>query len=170
MANRSKHPRPRGPAITGKGYGTQRRILFEHARTHIERSIAEGFFCEAIAIIESVISDRLESRVSYLTKSNVGFETLGYLLGELRRVESDSEMLAIALETDEWRKKRNGALHELVKVEANKPVYTWQDRMRDIAVSASEGYEILKRVYHRVAALNPKHLDRVFPPPSKRSR
>ena len=76
--------RSRGKAYAGKGYGTRRRLLFEAARDHIERSIEVGFFCEAIAVSESIIADRLESRLSWLTKQNVGFKTLGWLVNQMR--------------------------------------------------------------------------------------
>ena len=74
-------------------------------------------------------------------------------------------MLAIADELDMWRTRRNEALHELVKVEADRPFLPWDGRMKEIARSASDGYVLLKRLYHRVADLHTQHLDRVFPYP-----
>jgi hypothetical protein len=53
----TKEPRrQRGEAGEGAGYGTQRRKLQENARRHVELSIEKGFFCEAIAILESIIA------------------------------------------------------------------------------------------------------------------
>ena len=76
--------RLRGEAYTGKGYGTLRYRLFVRARKRIESSIRRGYFCEAIAICESVIGDRLESRLSYLSKKNIGFRNLGHLIINLK--------------------------------------------------------------------------------------
>ena len=69
------HKRPRGEASSGKGYGSLRYRLFKSAGPHIEKSIREGYYCEAITIIESVITDRLESRLSFLKQNNIGFQT-----------------------------------------------------------------------------------------------
>jgi hypothetical protein len=167
--------RRRGEAYSGKGYGTRRRLLFEAARDHIEHSIELGFFCEAIAVSESIIADRLESRLSWLTKQNVGFRTLGWLIKELRKCEVDSELAHLLGELDTWRKRRNGALHEMVKVADDGSVpdwktrpSDWQIRMAELAMSARAGYELVKRLYHRVADLNPRHYDRVFPVPELR--
>jgi hypothetical protein len=181
--------RRRGPAFKGQGYGNRRRLLQEAARDHIEDSIRKGFFCEAIAISESIISDRLESRLSWLAedfpdKSSeavsghrpvIGFWELGRLIKWLRVCETDSELVQLLEELDEWRKRRNGALHEMVKVADDGRVPDWQTRptdwqvrMAELAVSASAGYELVKRLYHRVADLNPRHHDRVFPYPERR--
>jgi hypothetical protein len=159
--------RQRGEAYSGEGYGTLRYNLFRAARDHIESSIKAGYHCEAIAIIESVISDRLESRLSWLSKQNYGFKTLGWLIKKLRGYETDSELTMLLEDLDKWRERRNGAIHELVKVEAGKPHIGWCERMAELATSARDGYELLKRLYHRVADLNPKHLDRVFPRPEQ---
>lgn len=158
----------RAPAWTGEGNGARRTSIFRHARRHIEQCISSGYNCEAIALIESVISDRLESRLSYLTKTDVGFKTLGYLLNELRQHEADPKMLEIAGELDKWRIRRNEALHELVKVEANKPFLPWEGRMKEIAKSATDGYVLLLRLYHQVADLHTRHPDRIFPFPPDR--
>jgi hypothetical protein len=166
----------RGEAFAGHGYGTRRRLLLEAARGQIERSIVAGFFCEAIAVSESIISDRLESRLSWLTKQNVGFKTLGWLIKELKKYEFNSDMNRILIELDGWRVQRNSALHEMVKVAADGPIpdwesrpSDWQVRMDDLSVTARQGYDLVQQVYHCVAGLNPKHNDRVFPYPKMRN-
>lgn len=65
--------RMRPEAFSGHGYGTLRYNLFRQAKKRIERSIKEGYYCEAIAIIESVITDRLESQLSYLKQKTLAF-------------------------------------------------------------------------------------------------
>ncbi len=154
--------RARGEAYEGKGYGTQRYRLFKNARARIEISIAAGYYCEAIAIIESVISDRLESRVSHLKGENFGFKNLGPLLKEAEKLETDQDMRVLVEKIDTWRQERNKALHELVKVERDKPQVSWDDRMKAMKQTAIDGYMLLKQIYNRVADLNPLHTDRVF--------
>jgi hypothetical protein len=186
IARHGYSKRGRGQAYQRVGYGTRRLLLQAAARDHIERSIKEGFFCEVIAISESIISDRLESRLSWLAKDfpdqgndtgpnyqyAIGFWELGRLIKWLRVCETDSKLRELLDALDNWRKERNGALHEMVKVAADGPVpdwktqpSDWQRRLDKLAKSACVGYELVKRLYHQVADLNPWHHDRVFPYP-----
>jgi hypothetical protein len=54
--------------------------------TAIEHSI----FLEATALIESLISNKLESRLGELLKAPVSFDTIGKLLNSIRKVETDT--------------------------------------------------------------------------------
>jgi hypothetical protein len=154
--------RRRGEAYTGKGHGTLRYELFTRAKRRIEASMASGHYCEVIALCESIIADRLESRLSFLRRENVGFETLGPLLTGLEKAETDSELLKLVAELRQWAKKRNRALHELVKIEDGVPHLSWDQRIELLQGDAQCGYELLKGLYNRVADLNPSHTDRVF--------
>lgn len=167
MANRK-----RGEAFSGDGYGTRRRMLFERARLQIECSIEHGFYCEAITLSESIIADRLESRLSYLRQQNCGFQMLGGLVKELGKEERNQLMLDTVQAVDVWRQLRNRAVHEMVKIAARGPVDDWQDKPCDWDIrtaflkdTAHHGYELSQHIYLRVAELNPRHHDRVFPAP-----
>jgi len=154
--------RERGEAFEGKGYGRLRYNLFVEAKSRIEQSIRDGYYCEAITITESIISDRLESRLSFLKSENVGFYNLGYLLTGLKEIETDPDLITIIGEIDSWRRQRNKAIHELVKIERGRELITWGKRIAAIGETAREGYQLLVRLYRRVADLNPRHTDRVF--------
>ena len=167
IARPTKRPRRlRAEAGEGRGYGTQRRRLQEKARDQIERSIEMGFFCEAIAIIDSIITDRLESRLSWLQHDNSGFRTLGGFR-ELKQIETDKVLRDILDHVEAWAARRNAALHEMVKVERECPEQSWEERLVETERTARDGYEIAKHLYHRVADLNPRHPDRVFPQPKR---
>jgi len=167
----------RGEAFSGNGYGTRRRMLYESARDQIERSIQSGFYGEAIALCESILADRLESRLSFLRNKNRGFQTLGTLVCALRSVEKGdaTQPLRDTIEAiDVWRKLRNRALHQMVKVADNGPIADWQNKPTDWKVRtdflqriASLGYELAQHLYLRVAELNPQHHDRVLPTPRR---
>jgi hypothetical protein len=164
--NAPKRKRLRGEAFTGQGYGRDRYLLFQQARERIERALKENYPCEAVAIIESIITDRLESRMSFLTKTSVGFETLGALIHGLEKKEVDPILRSLIPELDGWRKRRNVAIHELVKVEVGSSRLSWAERILQLQGTANAGYELLKAVYTRVAELNPSHTDRVFGEPA----
>lgn len=158
------------PAYSGDGYGTMRRNLFESARMHIEGAIEQGYYCEAIAICESVISDRLESRLSFLKKEPVAFGTLARLCKEIKKHEEEGGIRDILPKVNLWRESRNRALHEMVKVYAQQTDQTWALRMKAIRQVAHDGYRLACRIYWRVAELNPNHPDRVFPEPENVER
>lgn len=170
MTQPKKPKRIRGVAFSGKGYGRLRLHLFTHARYHIEQCINHNYHCEAIAVIESVITDRLESRLSYILgqevgSKEVGFETLGRLIQSLRKKETDEELCSLLDTLDVWREKRNKAIHELVKIEEGKPHKRWEQRLQELQTTSREGYKILKQIYHRVAVLNPQLKDFTSPFP-----
>lgn len=153
--------RERAEAFTGEGYGRQRYRLFCAARERIIFCIKRGFYLEAITIIESIIADRLESRISHLQGENYGFETLGVSIRKAKRLDNDTKMRAILDRIDEWRKERNRSLHEMVKIEKGTKL-TWNERTKRNKSIAIEGYRVLVEMYQRVAALNPRHTDLVF--------
>ncbi len=169
--------RVRGEAFSGHGYGTRRRMLYESAREQIERSIQSGFYGEAIAQCESILADRLESRLSFLQNKNRGFQTVGKLACDLRSVEKGDEtqlLRATVSAVEVWAQLRNCALHEMVKVADKGPIADWQDKPTDWEVRtaflrriALLGYELAQHLYLRVAELNPKHRDRVLPNPER---
>jgi hypothetical protein len=154
--------RIRGQAYEGKRYGSLRYQLYVAAKKRIEECIQTGYYCEAITIIESVITDRLESRLSFLKGEDFSFKTLGTLILEAGKFEQDTELIGLLKELDTWRENRNRAIHELVKVEKGKILSSWDERMQVISNTANEGYRILELIYRRVADLNPLHTDRVF--------
>ena len=69
----------RAEAYEGEGYSTLRYRLYHKAKQQIEKSLAEGYYLEATTLVEPIIPDRLESRISFLQQANTGFKTLGYL-------------------------------------------------------------------------------------------
>jgi hypothetical protein len=112
------------------------------------------------------LPDRLESRLSWLKKSNSGFRTLGGFQ-ELKKMESDGELLIILRHVEAWARRRNAALHEMVKVERGVLHRGWEVRIVEAERTARDGYELAKHLYHRIADLNPNHADRVFPRPRR---
>ena len=74
----------------------------------------KGYYLEAITIMESLITDRLESRAIFLGIEKAGFNMLGALCKKLKGDPALSEILP---EVSTWRESRNSALHELAKNE-----------------------------------------------------
>ena len=73
----------------------QRRALIAESFTWIQKTIDEGFYVEAVSLIESLAADRLESRLSYLVEYNAGFQNLNTLIDKTYKEEYDDQLKSI---------------------------------------------------------------------------
>ena len=80
--------------------GKIRYVRYKHVLEQYKKAMENGFYLEAVTLMESIISDRLESRAAYLEKTN-GFETLGKLCNIL---SSDDILKDIIPQVEKWKK------------------------------------------------------------------
>jgi hypothetical protein len=144
MTNKTqKQKRIRAVAGSEQGVGMQRYRLYQRAWDQIGTAVQSGFYLEAITLIESLISDRLESRARYLTGDDHGFQNLGPLLKVVRATDRDPDFLEAYKAIDKWRDSRNGAMHEVVKFEQGACV-TWDDKVKPLPSIVRQGRHALK--------------------------
>lgn len=138
--------RTRATASPGTSVGIQRYALYKAAYSRIKLATEQGFYLEAITLIESLISDRLESRLTFLKKTDFSFKTLGTLIDQMKAQESNSDIqVLIADRLNKWRNSRNISIHEMVKL-SNSDASTWLDRTNTLSFVAEEGFEILREL------------------------
>ncbi|MGL5001347.1 MAG: hypothetical protein ACRDAM_00225 [Casimicrobium sp.] len=126
--------------------------LYKSAYSRVNEAIAEGYFLEAITIIESLIADRLESRLGFTSKKPEGFLTLGKLKARLAK-ETDATLKGIVDdELMEWTKRRNDALHGMAKLEHG-VIEDWASRYLRQKKVAADGKALLGKIDKRVKAL-----------------
>jgi hypothetical protein len=101
-----------------------------------------GYHLEAITLLECILADRLESRASYLTGRNEGYQNLGSLIHTLRHRESTEEFRNLVRQIDAWRKLRNQALHEMVKFQSGEHP-TWKEKLETLPHIVREGEKVL---------------------------
>ncbi|MHB1156630.1 MAG: hypothetical protein ACYC26_07310 [Phycisphaerales bacterium] len=137
--------------------GPQRYKLYRCAHERIAEAIKKGFYLEAIALSESIISDRLEARRAWRNEQTPKareFGTVGRLaanrMGDLKE---PPEMKEICKEVQAWAKTRNIALHQIVKV-AEGDSTPWEVRYENAKRSAIDGLRLCKRVSNIVQRLN----------------
>lgn len=135
--------------LPGSRVGKQRQMLYAAGVTRIREAIDSGYALEAIALCESLMSDRLEARWAWKghqSPSSRSFSTLGNLARKLRndRDESD-EALKIYEAVAIWAAKRNSALHEMFKLSEGE-VCDWQTRYNEFASVAADGFMLSKKV------------------------
>jgi hypothetical protein len=100
---------------------TEKFLSYAKAWEQINAAIDAGFNLEAITIQESIISDRLLSYVRGVDPSSKIHDRSGFgeLITRWRKLAGASLIKPDGSDlgkiTDEWRKKRNKAVHGLVK-------------------------------------------------------
>ncbi len=141
-----KAMRLRAQALPDIDVGALRYSLYKEGHARIQAAISAGYFLEAISLIESLMSDRLESRLSHLTGSNVAFQNLGPLIDLMRQHEKDADVLAlVTAKVDNWRRGRNSAAHEMLKIEVG-DTRSWDVRQDQLKTVAASGYRVLKEL------------------------
>ncbi|MDP6396431.1 MAG: hypothetical protein QGI16_06850 [Candidatus Marinimicrobia bacterium] len=125
--------------------GKERYKLFAEVIERIQKAEKEGFYLEAIALLESIIADRLESRLCYITGSNVGFHTLGFLIRLIKLFEKQTQIIKVADQIEKWSKKRNTCLHEMAKIALNNSK-TWVEKVNFCEDTISEGIELFREI------------------------
>jgi hypothetical protein len=136
--------------------GKERYELYKSAFTWIKEAIDNGYYLEAISIVESLICDRLESHLSFLLGKDFSFKTLGALINTVKQHETNSSLRSLILDDlDKWRKSRNRAAHEMVKIEAGKQI-SWSERVRINELTATEGLALLRKIDYQVRVLRTK--------------
>lgn len=125
------------------GVGLTRYQLYQKAWERITSASAAGYYLEAITLLESILTDRLESRASYLTGQNEGYQNLGPLIRTLKKHENVPEFRPIIEEIDAWREQRNEAVHEMVKFQPGEHP-TWEEKVKPLSQIVTEGKRVLR--------------------------
>ena len=102
--------------------GKVRKDIYSSVMYSYEVALAHNFYLEAIALIESIIADRLESLCNEVTQSDVwSFKTLerltDFVLGEKQSKQIPQEIRDVVKGIRQWKDGRNKALHEMAKIE-----------------------------------------------------
>ena len=123
--------------------GKSKQQLYKLAHKRVQSSIRRGAHIEAIALLESIMSDRIESAISSVTRKPVSASTLGSLfktLDKLRPADDDLKALVWA-----WNKSRGLVIHQMVKL-TNDYNSTWAERVKFAKTTAEEGLILLPQL------------------------
>ena len=141
----SKDPKKptRRTAKEQKGLGSARYQVIKSTADRIAEAQDGGFSVEALMLTESILAERLESRLMYLSgrshKPHMGFVALIGLLGKCERVEGFRALLP---QLREWAKSRNEAAHGMAKLpELGSP--EWHAKLEAASVAAERGMRLL---------------------------
>lgn len=122
--------------------GEIRRDRYQRVLVQYKRAMESGFYLEAVTLMESIISDRLESRATYLGKTT-GFDTLGKLCNIL---SSDTVLKDIIPQIVDWKNGRNRILHEMSKIDASDMAEDFGEKYESGRLLAQSGLDIFRKV------------------------
>lgn len=122
--------------------GEIRRDRYQRVLEQYKRAMESGFYLEAVTLMESIISDRLESRATYLGKTT-GFDTLGKLCNIL---SSDTVLKDIIPQIVDWKNGRNRMLHEMSKIDASDMAEDFGEKYESGRLLAQSGLDIFRQV------------------------
>ncbi len=121
-----------------------REDLYHHAYSRVNKAIARGFHIEAIAILESLMCDRLENLLQAINpESKVELGSLGKLYNSVNK-EVEIPVLLLA-DLKHWNKARGQVIHQLVKI-SDVDAVNWRDRMAFARKTSREGKLILNEL------------------------
>jgi|ERR1035437_4337917 hypothetical protein len=128
--------------------GKERYEIIKATIDRFNTAIEHNFYFEATALIESLICDRLESRLGELSKSPVEFDTIGNLLKDLRKIEKDVVLLEIMnKQLNKWCGERNHTIHEIAKIQLGKKK-DWNEFLNMAKTTAKDG-RIIFNLYNK---------------------
>lgn len=171
MANTPKPKKVRALNTGPKSVPAQaRRALYGNAITQVKNAIEHRYPLEAIALLESMIADRLEARLAWVFNQDPDkqkFSTLGKLTDELcgkKSTESD-DAKAVYKDVQAWADRRNEALHQMVKL-ADDDAKDWNARNNEAQAAAKAGLTLFRKLDALVRKLNkpPKSATKALQP------
>jgi hypothetical protein len=136
----------------------RRRMLYSEAILRIEDAIRHRYPLEAIALIESLLSDRLEARLAWINGQHSdkrNFSTPGKLVYELcaQTTNESLDAKAIYKEVKAWADGRNESLHQMVKL-AEGDENDWEARLKEAQATAEAGVPLFNKLDALVKKLN----------------
>lgn len=141
------------PTIQTPEVGAKRHQTYRHIIEQYHLAMSQGFYIEAISLMESLISDRLESLANELSGSeNYSYATLEKLLiflcGRNQALQLPDNLKDVLNEICIWKNERNRAIHEMAK-EIN---HSFADNYDALEDTADEGYTLFRKLDNAIRA------------------
>lgn len=126
--------------------GMKRYRLYKSVIDRFMDARRDGFYLEAITLMESLITDRLESILIHygIIRPEKSFLMLGPCIKALQEAQGilSDDLLA---QLDDWRKARNQSLHEIAKIEEGDSAI-FNQRYENLQSIAIGGYNLFKAI------------------------
>lgn len=138
-------------AIYDTDAAKERYHLYKSAIEQLNKAYTSGFYIEAVAICESLISDRLHARYSHLKKHEQEArreKDLKKLITLLKNndLKKHKELHKIYDDIDLWRESRNDAIHGAVKLREGLSGQSFAERYEKVKEAAEEGQVLFRKL------------------------
>ena len=155
--NRSAPSSPKVRVSGGKGSdaGAVRNELYKAAWVRYNEAMSAGFYLEAITIVDSLITDRIEAYTQHLMHfedKHQQVESLGNAMAALniarqdRQIADDDEYKAIRKAVMKFNEGRNKAVHNFVILSNANAEMSVDDRINQSKNTAEYGREVFNLV------------------------
>ena len=154
MKVEASHPKVRMPGQKKSNQNIIRRELYTKGFKQINNAYDNGFFIEAITIIDSMITDRLEAYVQFLLygedKQFVAESIFNALksFGSVTKEKDvrDEDFKQIYNKIESWAPKRNNAVHNFVIIRQDSLDDSADVRLQKLKDTADEGLLLVREV------------------------
>lgn len=143
----------------GTDVARQRYALYRVANERLKAAYEAGFYIECVSICESIISDRMEARLQFLTRKTTKLSpvlSLGYTLAAIKKpgLETEADLIAVYEAVSVWAEDRNRVVHQFVKRTANDEVLSPEERIKDGMKTAQKGLVLMRKISALVRKYN----------------
>ena len=150
----ASHPKVRVPGQKKSNQNNIRRELYTKGFKQINNAYDNGFFIEAITIIDSMITDRLEAYVQFLLYGEDKQFVAESLFNALKSFGSvtkeknvrDEDFKQIYNKIEGWVPKRNNAVHNFVIIRQDSLDDSADVRLQKLKDTADEGLLLVREV------------------------
>lgn len=136
--------------------GTARHNVYKGIIDCYHRAMEAGFYIEAIALMESLMSDRMESLLNDTMKTDkFSFKTIGYLANEALNnatIAPNQVIVDIIERIREWAKKRNNAIHEMSKLLPDDINSPFSERYASLKEITEDGYKLFRELDKEISS------------------
>ena len=152
--------RIRQSVIDNSNIGTVRHDNYSGAIEKYHKAFADGYYIECISLMESLISDRLESLANQISESKeYSYCTLEKLLqyidGNKQRPLINDEIHQCLEKLKSWKDDRNRAIHEMAKLSDDLDE-SFQMRYAKLDGIAKDGLVLFRELDNRIRKLRNK--------------
>jgi hypothetical protein len=136
--------------------GKLRYNIIKSVIDRFNNALINGYYFEATTLMESLICDRLESRLGELKKKQTLFNTIGNNIKELQKIESDEILLKIISDIKEWSNQRNAVIHEAAKIElgVDKDWEIFISNAKQVALNGKKLFYALNATLKKIRKIN----------------
>lgn len=135
------------PTINNPGVGDARYESYKKTIDRYHEAMNASYYVECIALMEGLISDRMESLANELSDGKYSYKTLGCLINYLQQEQQSKRinetMINCVKKIDIWRANRNKAIHELPKLSENLHE-TFDVKYQRLCQVAKDGYDLFR--------------------------